>query len=225
MATITSLPLHLVADILAMLDNVQLLPDVLISHRIFYNAYVDSPSLIIDMLRTQVPEPLLPLAVATYTSRKAFRDPRGIDPEAFMRDYYDDPLRAFGGRLHLTLDSALYVSRLDDALVRLRKGFCEDALRRLHDKSNRDFPMAESSLGVVSSGEEYRVSRALYRFHIFGNLFLSRESEEEEEYDDDEEERLEAHKAVFFKRHSPWVNEQLACVFDFLETRLTGGEY
>ncbi|KAI5457107.1 hypothetical protein BGZ63DRAFT_365648 [Mariannaea sp. PMI_226] len=211
MATITALPLHLVADILGMLPNVQHLPNVLMSHRIFYNAYVDNPSLIIDMLRLQVPENLLPLAVAAYTSQKSFRDRNGIDPVKFMAEHYDKPFASLGGSYHISLDQALYISRLDDALNDMRNDFCTASLYKLHDLS-REFPMPPE-LRRLSDGEFYRISRAMYRFHIYGNLFL--DGEDAEQYD-------ESHKAAFFDCHSPWVNEQLACVCDFLETKLTG---
>ncbi|RMJ12571.1 hypothetical protein CDV36_007766 [Fusarium kuroshium] len=230
MASITSLPLHLVADILRLLDNIQLLPPVVLSHRIFYSALLDTPSLPLDILRSQIPENLLPLAIAAYTSQKSVRDLHGLDAESFLTKCYDTPLV---GLLHLSLDQAIQVGRIDDALSELREEFTLCSLRRLYGV-NSDEPISDDQ--GLSAGEEYRISRALYRFQIYRNLFLDKEVLDKEQdlfpsgygdddyYDDEEEDTKpeKKQKKLFFDRHSPWVNEQLACVYDYLETRLTG---
>ncbi|KAI8717504.1 hypothetical protein NCS52_00826400 [Fusarium sp. LHS14.1] len=234
MASITSLPLHLVADILRLLDNIQLLPPVVLSHRIFYSALLDTPSLPLDILRFQIPENLLPLAVAAYTSQKSVRDLNGLDAEAFLTKCYDSPLQSIdGGLLHLSLGQAIQVGRIDDALSELREEFTLCSLRRLYGVNSDESISDDQGL---SPGEEYRISRALYRFQIYRNLFLDKEVLDKEQdlfpsgygdddYQDDEEEDTKPdkkQKKLFFDRHSPWVNEQLACVYDYLETRLTG---
>ncbi|KAM5354235.1 hypothetical protein ACJ41O_000885 [Fusarium nematophilum] len=230
MAPISSLPLHLVADILRLLDNIQQLPPVLLSHRIFYSALLDTPSLPLDILRSQISDNLLPLAIAAYTSQKNIRDLKGIDAEGFLTKCYDNPLQdVTSGQAHLTLAQALQVGRIDDSLSELRDEFTLCSLRRLYGVNHDDSISDDQGL---SPGEAYRISRALYRFQIYRNLFLDREKEEDlfpSGYDDDvevdEEEDAKPdkdQKKLFFDRHSPWVNEQLACVYDYLETRLTG---
>lgn len=211
MATISSLPLHLLADILRMVANVQHLPAVLLSHRIFYTAFLDAPSLPADILRLQLPDHLLPLALAAYASQKSVRDKNGLDANQFLTECYDKPFNALGGH-YITLDQALHISRLDDALTELRSEFCESTLQKLYGLG-RDDPISAAQQRL-SAGELYRISRALYRFQIYGNLFLDQEEGAEPN---------EAQKALFFDRHSPWVNEQLVCIYDYLETRLTGG--
>ncbi|KAH7163516.1 hypothetical protein B0J13DRAFT_518748 [Dactylonectria estremocensis] len=212
MAPITSLPLHLLADILRMVGSVQHLPAILRSHRIFYTAFLDTPCLPADLLRLQLPDHLLPLALAAYTSQKSIRDKHGVDPGRFLTECYGALFNAIGGGGHyITLDQALHISRLDDALTKLRSEFCESTLQKLYGL-DRDDPISAVRQGL-SDEELYRISRALYRFQIYGNLFLDQE---------DAEKTGEAQKALFFGRHSPWVNEQLACIYDYLETRLTG---
>ncbi|KAH7171438.1 hypothetical protein EDB81DRAFT_635969 [Dactylonectria macrodidyma] len=211
MAPITSLPLHLLADILRMVGNVQHLPAILRSHRIFYTAFLDTPCLPADLLRLQLPDHLLPLALAAYASQKSIRDKHGIDPNLFLTECYGAPFNALGGGHYITLDQALHISRLDDALTTVRSEFCEATLQKLYGL-DRDDPVSAARQGL-SDGELYRISRALYRFQIYGNLFFDQE---------DADKTDEAQKALFFGRHSPWVNEQLACIYDYLETRLTG---
>ncbi|PCD29167.1 hypothetical protein AU210_011708 [Fusarium oxysporum f. sp. radicis-cucumerinum] len=225
MASILSLPLHLIADILRLLDNIQELPPILLSHRIFYSALLDTPSLPVDIIRNHIPDNLLPLAFTAFKSQTSVRETSGISVEEFLTHCYNNSMRNVdGSQIHLTVGEALEVARVNDALSGLRDEFALCSLRKLHGV-NQDEPMASDH--GLSPGEYYRISRAFYRFQIYRNLFLDKEQEINlfPSYDEDEDEDLSSDnelKKLFFDRHSPWVNEQLACVYDFLETRLTG---
>ncbi|KAF5715090.1 hypothetical protein FMUND_7003 [Fusarium mundagurra] len=225
MASILSLPLHLIADILRLLDSIQELRPILLSHRIFYSALLDTPSLPVDIIRSQIPDNLLPLAFTAFKSQKSVRATDGISVEEFLTHRYNNSVRnADGSQLHLTVGEAVEVARVNDALSGLRDEFALCSLRKLH-RVKQDEPIGSDQ--GLSPGEYYRISRALYRFQIYRNLFLDKEQEIDlfPSYDDDEDEDLSFDnelKKLFFDRHSPWVNEQLACVYDFLETRVTG---
>ncbi|KAI7764610.1 hypothetical protein LZL87_003815 [Fusarium oxysporum] len=225
MASILSLPLHLIADILRLLDNIQELPPILLSHPIFYSALLDTPSLPVEIIRNQIPDNLLPLAFTAFKSQQSVRETSGISVEEFLTHCYNNSMRNVdGSQLHLTVGEALEIVRVNDALSGLRDEFALCSLRKLHGV-NQDEPIASDH--GLSPGEYYRISRAFYRFQIYRNLFLDKEQEVDlfPSHDDDEDEDLSSDnelKKLFFDRHSPWVNEQLACVYDFLETRLTG---
>lgn len=227
MASILSLPLHLIADILRLLDSIQELPPILLSHRIFYSALLDTPSLPVDIIRSQIPDNLLPLAFTAFKSQKSVRETSSVSVEEFLTHCYHNSTRNVDGtQLHLTVGEAVEIVRVDDALSSLRDEFASCSLRKLHGVNQ--YEPIESDRGL-SPGEYYRVSRAFYRFQIYRNLFLDKEQEIDlfPSYDDEEDEDLSSEnepKKLFFARHSPWVNEQLACVYDFLETRLTGGK-
>ena len=90
----------------------------------------------------------------------------------------------------------------------------------------------------LSSGESYRVARAFYRLQIYTNLFA--EGQEDPDlfawYKGNREETAGKAKEdipsptrdqmfVLFNQHQPWINEQLACVYNFPETRITEGEF
>ncbi|KAF4447100.1 hypothetical protein F53441_9331 [Fusarium austroafricanum] len=226
MASLSSLPLHLAADILRLMDNIEQLPPILLSHRIFYSALLDTPSLPLDILRKQIPNKLLPLAITAYRAQKAIRESSGISVEEFFTKCYDNPFQNVdGGPFHLTVGQALQVGRIDDVLLGLRDEFTLCSLKKLHGVGPEGSLSDDQGL---SSGEAYRISRAFYRFQIYRNLFLDKgqdpnlfpsdDDQEEEDYSSPDKDL----KKLFFDRHSPWVNEQLACVYDFLETRLTG---
>ncbi|KAF4341121.1 hypothetical protein FBEOM_4991 [Fusarium beomiforme] len=225
MASISSLPLHLVADILRLLHNVQQLPPVLLSHRIFYSALLDTPALPLDILRNQISDDLLPLAVTAFKSQKSIREASGTSVEVFLTNCYDNPLQNVDGdQLHLSVGQALEVIRVNNALLDLRDEFALCSLKKLHG-INQDESL--SSNHGLSPGETYRISRAFYRFQIYRNLFLDEKQGIDlfpsHQYDKTEDLSPEKElKRLFFDRHSPWVNEQLACIYDFLEARLTG---
>ncbi|KAF5553866.1 hypothetical protein FNAPI_6641 [Fusarium napiforme] len=225
MASLLSLPLHLIADILRLLDNIQELPPILLSHRIFYSALSDTPSLPVDIIRSHIPDNLLPLAFTAFKSQKSVRATNGISVQEFLTHDYNNSVRNVdGSQLHLTVGEATEVVRVNDALSGLRDEFALCSLRRLH-RVNQDAPLGSDQ--GLSPGEYYRISRAFYRFQIYRNLFLDKEQEIDlfPSYNDDQDEDLSFDnelKKLFFDRHSPWVNEQLACVYDFLETRVTG---
>ena len=212
MASLLSLPIHLVSDILCELDDICHLPSALLSHPIFYSAYQDSPSLPIDILRRQVGESLINLAIAALVSENDIRKLQDIDVYTFLTEYYDRPFELLDDHVHLTLAQALRVGRLHNAVELIRDEFSKRALSRLYNL-NKEGPLSESRKRL-SSGEDYRICRALYRIHTFNNLFLSCSEPDE---------HLKTEKTLFFERHSSWVNEQMFCVFDYLEDRLHVG--
>jgi hypothetical protein len=81
--------------------------------------------------------------------------------------------------------------------------FAAAAFEKLYENDNH-------AAGVLSSDENFRIMRALYRAELYWELF-GRESG-----------GLVSNLGNgFFDRHSPWVNEQLACIHDFLERELS----
>ncbi|KAK1846592.1 major facilitator superfamily transporter multidrug resistance [Colletotrichum chrysophilum] len=62
---------------------------------------------------------------------------------------------------------------------------------------------------TLSSAEHDRFCRAIYRLEIFYVLYNIMERNGNTVYD------------WFFLRHSPWENEQMACIYHFLEMRFT----
>ncbi|KAH7173541.1 uncharacterized protein B0J16DRAFT_350365 [Fusarium flagelliforme] len=233
MASILSLPLHLVADVLRLLDGIHQLPPILFSHRIFYSALLDTPSLPLDILRTQIPKNLFFLAIATHRSQKSVGDSSGMGVQGFRKKCCTDSPDDIGGnQLIIPVGNALQIAHIHDVVLQLRDEFTLRSLRKLHGLSKDDCIPYDQELSL---GESYRVARAFYRFQIYTNLFAESqedpdlfawyESDGEETTDEAEEDipsPLKDQKYLFFDQHQPCVNEQLACVYNFLETRITG---
>ncbi|CAM1510998.1 Fc.00g085110.m01.CDS01 [Cosmosporella sp. VM-42] len=210
MAGLLSLPNHLLADVLCELDNIRHLRSALLSHSAFYAAFRVNSSIPVEILRRQIPENLFSLAIAAFVSRRSVRDPRGVDAGRFLTEFYDEPCGLLGQCERLNLVQALEIGTFHDTLVKLRDGYAKTTLRKLYNLNyNIELTAARAK---ISPGEDYRICRALYRFQIFRNLFLDQPLS----LDSDK-----PSKALFFDRHSPWVNEQLSCVYDYLEERYT----
>ncbi|RFN53678.1 hypothetical protein FIE12Z_2019 [Fusarium flagelliforme] len=132
----------------------------------------------------------------------------------------------------MPVGKALQIAHMHDVILQLRDEFTLWSLRKLHGLSQDDCIPDDQEL---SSGESYRVARAFYRFQIYTNLFAESQEDPDlfawyegdgEETTDEAEEDIPSpvkdQKYLFFDQHQPWVNEQLACVYNFLETRITG---
>ena len=136
MASILSLPLHLVADVLRLLDGIHQPPPILLSHRIFYSALLDTPSLPLDILRTQISKNLFSLVIATRRSQKHVRDSSGIDVPDFLTEWCTDSPDDTGGyQPILPVVQALQIGHIHDVVLKFRDEFTLWSLRKLHGLS------------------------------------------------------------------------------------------
>ena len=74
-------------------------------------------------------------------------------------------------------------------------------------------PLRSATLTTPTPGERDRINRALYRFEIFCNLFRKPDVV-----------NFEDQRNLFFSNFSPWENEQLACIHDFLVRQISPGK-
>lgn len=88
------------------------------------------------------------------------------------------------------------------------------------DFANTSIPLLNDGLGFahhhqISQLEKFRLGRAFYRHQLMCNLFCL--TEDEPLPDEERSQR-------FFHIFSPWVNEQLACAYAYLEAKVCEGE-
>lgn len=99
-------------------------------------------------------------------------------------------------------------------LVRL--GCVHDIIRTLTaDPMCHAWSLLPQSDLKLSPTEYFRVCRAFYRVELLFDLFRS----------DPETASAGIEKRLFLSRHPPWENEQLGCVHDFLEKKLSDGRH
>lgn len=76
-----------------------------------------------------------------------------------------------------------------------------------------------------SPAEIHRIQRMFYRFEIYCNLFRRREryvhNKLYDTYSAEGRLPLEERQAIFFDRFPPWENEQLACIRDYIQDRIS----
>jgi hypothetical protein len=206
-APLTRLPTELVASCLKRLDSLRWFSSALVSHRLFHVAYTEQPSIVVGILKNQIPSALLPFALAVHNVSQ-LRDWEPSSACALLDDLYSTSLPEALVRIsRLKLSDAVRISQMHSIVQGFCDKFAASAFKELYGTD------AAHERLVLSSDENFRIMRALYRAELYWGLF-ARES------------NTKFHSSVaimkngFFDRHSPWANEQLACVHDFLEREL-----
>lgn len=241
------LPLHLLSMVLAQLDSMQSLGSAIVSHSLFYDAFNDDTKRIVRcILRHQIPPELICYAEATFKAqfvdnndgkevsillRSAFKsfdyELDGVPFQHWRLEWiFDHPLRGTGvlkasrrGQDSQSYSSmgAISIANTISKTYSHVEYFCECFVRErlplMHKLMGRR-PNPQDSR--PSQMELFRTRRALYRFQLYCNLNFrdvvdfhpGRWVREMRNY------RL---GRSFFNPFSPWVNEQLACVHDYLE--------
>jgi hypothetical protein len=185
---------------LIMLDiaDVQSLKSAALSCPSLYLAFRDAETIITThVLSNQVGYSVLPEAVAALQSSRLH-----LPTEQRVQDFVAKYLhqRCLSPK-SWTLRDALPVGKLHLCLSNFAMRFADTCLTR---KLLRSATPTES--------ERNRIERALYRFEIFCNLFRKPGVVSDEHQRD-----------LFFSNFSPWENEQLACIHDFLVQQVSPG--
>ncbi|TGJ83304.1 hypothetical protein E0Z10_g5440 [Xylaria hypoxylon] len=198
---IEGLPVELVRMILSALPDVVSLQAATLSCPLFYAAFIEAEASITTyVLLNQVDISVLPEAIAASDS--SWLHPHDTEPQS-RKAITDFVTRNLRQRLtppkSWLLKNALYVGRLHVCVEQLAKQFAEETLIEL--------PAARSTSSATYQ-EGCRIQRALYRFEIYCNLFRETPNVQSTVYGEQ--------KQLFFANFSPWENEQLGCVHDFL---------
>lgn len=230
------LPLHLVSQVLVQLDDLQTLAAALASHSLLYAAYKDvgATTVLLAILRNRIPENIMPYAIMAYKARTI--DRQEVRTLVTCAHFRGPPHRILGRYVQHQLlrddgDAPHAVPRFAAALIKTHSAvqyFCDRFIQEARPLAPQFIAAhpASSALGPPSSTEVYRVQRALYRFQAYCNLRVRQKGD----FDDDIEE-VRGRKNIwrqiepFLSAFSPWVNEQLACIHDFLERGLSQCEY
>lgn len=216
--SLLDLPLHVLTEVLSYLDSIPSLGSAILSHSALYAAYKEQSTNIIEcIVLNQIPSDLMPYAVATYDATRV--NHRSLDDIVnLLRNYFSDvaPSRHFVLRLeHLEPSAAHLISKTHCAVLHFSNAFIADTL----PLTRRRLGYHRSSYARASTIELFRIRRALYRFQLYCNLTFRGENDLRR----DREQRLTIYRyqSRFFNYFSPWVNEQFACIHDFLERVLS----
>jgi hypothetical protein len=212
MPLITSLPCEVIAGVLRNLDNVSYLLPSILTCRHFYSSFKENPGLELDILRRQVTPALLPYSIAVMEASQLPRPRTAASIQSLLDTLYNEPALLVSRARKMPLDTVLKMGRTHDIIESLAVGFASDAWTLLGQKE----PGLSGSL-VLSSTEFFRFCRAFYRVELYFSLFRGDQDQMNGDFEDGQTQ-------WFFSKHPPWVNEQLACVHDFLEKKVSEGE-
>lgn len=211
MSGITKLSCELVASILRSFDDISFLPPTLLTCRQFYAAFKEYPNILIEIMRQQVTSDLLPYSVAVVEASRLPHPRTSVGIQTLLDTLYDDPAQLVARLQMMTLSDMLRMGRTHDVIHDLATDFAADAWDLL---SHGDSGV--SGKLVLSPKEYFRFCRAFYRVELFCTLFRGEGIARPTAVDKSE-------IRGYLSRHPPWENEQICCVHDFLEKRLSTG--
>jgi hypothetical protein len=205
------IPLHVVATILAELDSIEQLGSVILAHRVFLVAFNDNRlHVTTSIIRNQIPASLLPFATALHESTKIDAGDYDAVRSLLTRlaEAIFNPPRAISSLVRFSISEAAIISKSYKAIGLLCQDFANISIPLLNNRLGLDHPQE------ILQQEKFRLGRAFYRYQLMCNLFCLGE----------EEALSEEPSLQFFRIFSPWVNEQLICVYAYLEAKVCKGE-
>ncbi|KAF6800933.1 hypothetical protein CMUS01_15532 [Colletotrichum musicola] len=188
------LPLHIVSNVLANLQTHEQLGIAVRSHRIFRDALKDDPAIPYTLVRNQIPASVLPFTIAVMESTQNNASDGPSDKAIYcILDHLEaNILSTEVGINHNSLTILAFLTRTYEAVEVLTRAMYEEQLPLFVDKLGLDHRGTK-----ITEQEAVRLGRALLRFQLMSNLFYPEKR--------------------FFTAFSPWVNEQLSCVYKYLE--------
>ncbi|TDZ35610.1 hypothetical protein C8035_v009750 [Colletotrichum spinosum] len=207
--TLLNLPADIITNILLHADTPKQLLHAIQSHRVFYNVWRNDPFMLRKVVENRIGHDLLPYAAALLES-KSLRP--GIEHDAVrsLLARLDANVRSGGG-------CNIRDYRQSDYADMLRTHFTVEILREEVAAEALVAFVREFRLGHpqrASKQENFRIRRALYRFQLMCDLFYVPVKSGTPLY------KREIAR-LFFYRYSPWVNEQMLCVYSYLERKVS----
>lgn len=231
--TFLQLPLHLVGQILTQLDDLQTLDSAILSHPLLYASYKDlgATTVLLSIVRNQIPQDVMPYAIMAYKAQTVdLRHAYTLATRAFFRRSQRDFLDKYVQYSLPREKDAYTVPSFAAALIKTHSAvqyFCNRFIQDVLPLAPQCIAPDSARLSPTapSSTEVYRIQKALYRFQVYCNLRVRQESELEDGTDVGAVHMRERdslfHIQHLFSESSPWVNEQLACIHDYLERVLS----
>ncbi|KAK1775415.1 hypothetical protein QBC45DRAFT_422270 [Copromyces sp. CBS 386.78] len=196
MPSIQELPCEIIGATLKNLDHLRFLTPALLACRHFHTSYGESSGVEASILRRQVTPALLPYSVALAEASRLPRPLVASSVLGLLDELYSQPTLLSARVPTLPKTLLRNMSRTHDAMHALATDFATKAWTRIS-------PQTASASIVLSPTEYFRFCRAFYRAELFYTLCQT------------DHERA----AWFFRKHPPWENEQIGCVYDYLQAK------
>ena len=201
-ANMRELPFEVVQAIMSALPDVCSLRSMAQSSSFMYQAFSDAENrLTSSVLSNAIGLDILPEAVAALESSQ-------LEPWTRQRiqEFLSQHFRVRRAPpQRYTLSKALQISKLYSHIDYFVADFAHKTLVKSPTAAHRAWP---------SPHERVRIARTFYRFETYCNLFRNPKRNLF---------TIEEQREIFFGCFSPWENEQLACVHDYLFRAVSPG--
>lgn len=229
------MPLHLVSLILSELDNIQSLGSAILSHSLMFAAFNEnSKTILTRILVNQIPPNLAAYACITYdAAQDDYRNESRFAKQYWrLCDFFDHsetnnhPSTGSHLRWRLELGNAgpsfaSSLSKTHTLVEYFTRRFLDDTLPLVAQDLCKQSPTETKR---PSEDEIYRISRAFYRYQLYCIRTCDEDNNPNLVGQQDRFQRnYKGH--TFFVPFSPWVNEQFACIHDYLEGVLSKGAH
>ena len=215
------LPIELQIEVLKALPNISSLRSLAFTCSSLYRTYSENASsIIVNILSNELGTEIISEVNATLLSSQ-LPPPRSIAAvREFLAEYNPHSETVAGESLFpnpaaWTLSEALVVSDLHTHVQYFADDFCSSILTR-----NPISGLPDPSHAPLSKAEKTRIYRVFYRVELYCNLFrifgprVNQRSV-------DARLAAEEQQEVFFDKFTPWENEQLGCIHDYLLRKLS----
>lgn len=239
-AAFKRLPLHIVSSILCLSGNVKTLGRAILSHSLFYTAFRDDPHYTLRCILLSQAYGLtktLYYAIANYEASSVnYRNWDELDE--FLTGWFGasapDPISFTLQYLQTIKPSvAATLSKTHNLVDYFAKRFIDDVEPRerflLQLRGHRPkHGFNHHAKHDLSDREIFRLHRAFYLYQIYCTIYF-RSKKDLLSFGRDPDGRPNYRRNIgvlslhnyFFQFHSPWENEQAACILDFLEVLLS----
>ncbi|KAI1385952.1 uncharacterized protein F4822DRAFT_414582 [Hypoxylon trugodes] len=207
MSTLTEMPCEIIISVLRELDDVRfLLPSLLTCHYV-YSCFKQNPGVAVDILQRQIHLAIIPYSVAVLEATRL--DPRyDTDVYELLGTLYTEPSK-FTERLRtMPVPLLARMGHVYELIHTFATEFASSAWTHL--STDQESEVAGSL--VLSPSEYIRFLRNFYRVELYFCLFRSAPN-------------TPFREQLFFFNQPPWETEQVACVHDFLELKLSKASY
>ena len=216
-ATLLSLPVEAVGNVLRRVDSIATLHTLVRSTKLFSTALQQNSHILENILISSIPQNLLPYAIAVQqaSARGIAATDRPGQARALLDTLHNRPADLLRNLDNVQLAAGLEIERIHETSRRLAEEMVQKAVFVVESGPP---PGSVKVIPPVSNSEMDRIIVALYRVELYFRLFRSADSYAAVAAAQEEQ------ASSFFGRFSPWANEQLACVHDFLERKIMNCE-
>lgn len=209
---VSDLPLTVIANALSRLDSADDLYRAILSHRVFLDAFKDnSRTIVTQILNNRIPGSLLPYALALlHSSRLPAVDDKAVHGlMERLETQLTNPDTPDRDLLPLSLSDRAFISRNHAAVESLSECFVKDTALQLCAL------MGTTRDSEPSQEERFRIARGFYRYQIMCNLCCINDSSLP---------MCNLDQSGFLSLFSPWTNDQLRCIYVYLEDKASVGK-